>query len=71
MCHTNPDHQWRIRDVTKLGPEEKEEYDADVIESNRRYDRAFVTVLSHTTEAEQEWRDAAAQAASRPPVYGT
>ena len=53
MTCFEPNHQWRVRDVMKLAPEEKAEYEADVTESNRRYDQAFVAVLSHTSEAEQ------------------
>ena len=30
--------KWRVRDATKLTIDEKAEYDADVGESNRRYE---------------------------------
>jgi hypothetical protein len=46
--------KWRICDVAKLSPEERQEHRQDVLESNRRYDKAFSTVLSHTTDAELE-----------------
>jgi hypothetical protein len=40
--------------VKRLQPEQKLEYNQDVRESNRRYNRAFSTVLSHTTDTELE-----------------
>ena len=46
-------HKWRIRDVTKLSVDEQAEYSADVAESNRRYEKAYGTVLDHTSLAEQ------------------
>jgi hypothetical protein len=44
--------KWRIRDVERLVPEAKLEYERDVQESNRRYDAAFAHVLSYTPDAE-------------------
>jgi hypothetical protein len=58
----DPIHQ----DVKRLQPEQKLEYNQDVRESNRRYNRAFSTVLSHTTDAELEafWKPFAGDSSS-------
>eukprot|EP00935_MAST-01C_sp_MAST-1C-sp1_P001912 g1912.t1 len=57
VCSELSNHEifekWRIRDVAKLTAEERTEYEADIEESNRRYDRAFGCVLAHTSEEEQ------------------
>ena len=39
--------------MTKLSVDEQAEYSADVVESNRRYDKAYGKVLDHTSLAEQ------------------
>ena len=39
--------------MTKLSADEKAEYSADVVESNRRYEKAYGKVLDHTSLAEQ------------------
>ena len=45
--------KWRVQDVTTLTNDERAEYEADVAESNRRYDKAYGNVLSHTSKEEQ------------------
>jgi hypothetical protein len=45
---------WRGRDTTKLDPRELEQYEADKVESNRRYDQAWDEVESRTSPPEAE-----------------
>ena len=44
--------KWRIVDTSTLSSEKRAEFEEDKAESNRRYDAAFSTVLSRTSDAE-------------------
>ena len=46
--------KWRVVDTEILTSDKREEYEADLQESNRRYDQAFNAVLSHTSKVELE-----------------
>jgi hypothetical protein len=46
--------KWRVKDVTQLNDEEREEYEADLAESNRRYHFAFVKVQNRTRRSEHK-----------------
>ena len=45
--------KWRVRDLAELAADERVEYEDDLVESNRRYDKAYATVLDHTSTAEK------------------
>ena len=57
-CYELSNHEiferWRTADIASLSSERRAEYEADRAESNRRYDAAWRTVLSHTPTAEIE-----------------
>ena len=44
--------KWRVVDTSTLSSEKRAEFEEDKAESNRRYDAAFSTVLSRTSDAE-------------------
>jgi len=45
--------KWRVVDTKCLAPDRRVEYEQDMAESNRRYNAAYQTVLSHTSHQEQ------------------
>lgn len=46
--------KWRVVDTSDLEGERREEFQQDLQESKRRYDCAFESVLSHTSQVVRE-----------------